>query len=311
MANRKKKFESCLHDFPEEVRPHLRSAVSQMGRLTAAQCTQLKEKLSLNAEELAIRLLPLAKCFAVAPVSGFKVGAIALAGRKGRSDRIDLFFGSNLEFLQVPLNQSIHAEQSAALNAWHQGAGHLHAIAASETPCGYCRQFLNEFEQASGMYIIRPSKSARAYKRVPLSALLPDAFGPQDLRRQAGLLQSAVPENEITVEIPAGDRVAAAALAATLKSYAPYSNNSAGCAIQTVKGEIFSGRCVETAAYNPSLTPLQTAIMQLNAATLADATDIKRVVLIEKRTAVSQRRCIEMLIEAWEADIALEYYEAK
>lgn len=46
-----------------------------------------------------------------------------------------------------------------------------------------------------------------------------------------------------------------------LQSYAPYSKCPAGAAIITAEGEVYSGPYLESAAYNPSLPPLQTAII--------------------------------------------------
>lgn len=311
MASRKENFETCLQAFPEETRSVLESAVQQVGRLTADQCAQLTNKMGVSLEELAIRLLPIAKCFAVATVSGFQVGAIALAGSKKKAGQKDLFFGSNMEFPHLPLNQCIHAEQSAALNAWHQNAERLYAIAVSESPCGYCRQFLNEFDRSDELRILRLSENGSEIAQRPLPELLPDAFGPHDLGRSAGLMAKAVTEQDLAVEAHADDRVLAAALEAARNSYTPYSNNPAGCAVETDRGEIVNGRSVESAAYSPSLTPLQTALIGLNASSLSEDVSIRRVVLVEKCSFVSQRKSVRMILEAWAPGIEMEYYEAE
>ena len=47
-------------------------------------------------------------------------------------------------------------------------------------------------------------------------------------------------------------------------SYAPYSKSFAGVAVRTRDGRIFSGAYAENAAFNPSLSPLQAALSQLN-----------------------------------------------
>ena len=99
------------------------------------------------------------------------------------------------------------------------------------------------------------------------------------------------------------------ALLAAEKSYAPYSRNFAGCTLQTDAGEIYSGRNVESAAYNPSLTPLQSAIINLNMATFGNDHVIQRVVLVEKPTAVSQRKAVELFLGSWAPGVELEYYE--
>ena len=311
MASRKKKIESCLQAFPEETHSVLQSAIQQVGRLTADQCTQLTNSIGVSLDELAIRLLPLAKCFAVTPVSGFQVGAIALAGSKKKTEQVDLFFGSNLEFPYLPLNQCIHAEQSAALNAWQQNAERLYAIAVSESPCGYCRQFLNEFERSEELKIMRPAENSGKLAQRLLPELLPDAFGPHDLGRSTGLMAKVVAEHDLVIDAHANDRVLATAIEAARNSYTPYSNNPAGCSVETERGEIFSGRSVESAAYSPSLTPLQTAIIGLNLSSLSEDVPIRRVVLVEKCSFVSQRKSVQMFLEAWAPGIEMEYYEAE
>ena len=60
-------------------------------------------------------LLPWASSFAVVPVSGFAVGAVAF-GASGA-----LYAGANLEFAGSPLGASVHAEQAAIANAWLRG----------------------------------------------------------------------------------------------------------------------------------------------------------------------------------------------
>ena len=60
-------------------------------------------------------MLPLAAACAVTPVSRFNVGAVA-HGLSG-----NLYFGANMEFCHVPLQQTVHAEQSAITHAWLRG----------------------------------------------------------------------------------------------------------------------------------------------------------------------------------------------
>ena len=106
----------------------------------------------------------------------------------------------------------------------------------------------------------------------------------------------------------AKDRTAAGALMAAEKSYAPYTRNVAGCGLQTSTGKIFKGRCAESAAFNPSLTALHSAILCLNMATFEAKQNVQRVVLVERPTKVSQRRAAELLMESWAPEIDLEYY---
>ncbi len=309
MINRAKQFEKALNEFPEPVREILQSIPRKAGRLSAAQCIELMTHLGIDFDELMTRLLPLAKIYAVVPVSRFQVGAVATAVSHRNDDRFDLFMGANLEFMHQPLNQAIHAEQAATLHAWHQGAGYLQAIATSEAPCGHCRQFLVEFEKNADLMVITRGGKNRAYRRTALSDLLPEAFGPLDLGCRSGLMSPVPPDRKLRLKAAVKDRTVAEALSAAEKSYAPYTRNFAGCALEIQTGEIYSGRYAESAAYNPSVSPLQSAVVCLNMATLEQQAAIRRVVLVEKPTAVSQRRITELLLESWAPGIALEYYE--
>ena len=312
MADRQKQFETELKKFPKSVRDILQNIPLQNGRLFAQQSADLIKILGIHSEALMLRLLPLATIYAVAPVSQFRVGAVAMAGEpgaQGYAGPFDLFLGANMEFLHQPLNQTVHAEQSATLNAWHQGARYLQAIASSEAPCGHCRQFLYEFEKNAEMMVITPDRKNRAYRKTPLSDLLPEAFGPLDLGNSSGLMAPIAANRGLKLKAAVKDRCVEEALAAAEKSYAPYTQNFAGCALETQTGEIYSGRYVESAAYNPSLTPLHSAILWLNMATLEEQPSVQRVALVERPTVVCQRKVVELLLASWSPGIELEYYE--
>ncbi len=115
---------------------------------------------------------------AYVPYSGFHVGAALLAG--GR-----VFAAPNVENASYPL--SVCAERNAATMAVAAGETVFEAIAVvtdaerPTSPCGGCRQVLNEF----GPTIPVVSESADGSVRVmwTVDELLPDAFGPHDLHR--------------------------------------------------------------------------------------------------------------------------------
>jgi cytidine deaminase len=195
-----------------------------------------------------LTLLPQAAAFARPPISNFRVGAIA----RGTSGK--LYFGTNLEFAGEALSFTVHAEQSAVVNAWMSGEAGIDVVATSAAPCGYCRQFLNELVTARELLVVMPNESR------PLSELLPSSFGPRDLGIDGGLLQ---PENH-GLTIDDSDDLARTALQAANMSYAPYSKSFAGVAVRTKDGRMFSGAYAENAAFNPSLSPLQAALSQLN-----------------------------------------------
>jgi len=299
-----------VDEFPESVRSVLGSIPHQAGCLDALQCEKLMRQLKLGPNELLVRLLPLACWYAVTPVSHFQTGAVAMAatgaGRGGGS----LFLGANMEFMHLALNQTVHAEQAAVINAWHHGVDRIEAVAVTAAPCGYCRQFLFETENTATMRIVTPSGQKGGYRHTLLKDLLPEAFAPSSLGIEARFMAPDRGYRTLRLTESAKDRVVAAAGAAAEHSYAPYTHNYAGCAIQTGDGEIFSGRCVESAAHNPGLTALQCAIMMATLARTDRAPTVERAVLVERATTASQRTSCEVLIGSWAPGVELEYVEA-
>ncbi|HEV7237612.1 MAG TPA: cytidine deaminase [Thermoanaerobaculia bacterium] len=209
-------------------------------------------------------LLPQAAAFAKPPISNFEVGAIA-QGRSGK-----LYFGANVEFAGEALSFTVHAEQSAVVNAWMGGETGIDVVATSAAPCGYCRQFLNELVTASELVIVMPGDERK------LSDLLPHSFGPRDLGVTGGLLAPAA--NALAID--EDDELARAALVAANMSYAPYSKAYAGVALRTNGGKIVSAPYAENAAFNPSLSPLEAALSQLNM-TGGVWSDIAEVALVQ------------------------------
>ncbi|MFI6997860.1 cytidine deaminase [Nocardia sp. NPDC050175] len=109
---------------------------------------------------------------AYAPYSRFPVGAAALTV-DGRIVR-----GCNVE--NVSYGLGLCAECVLVGNLHSDGGGRLLAISCTDSrgeilmPCGRCRQLLYEH---GGPDLLVDHKDGP----VPLSALLPDAFGPDDL----------------------------------------------------------------------------------------------------------------------------------
>ena len=225
-----------------------------------------------RAEDRLLRCLPMtdfntllaqAAAFAKPPVSQFKVGAVA-RGKSGGT-----YLGANVEFAGEALSFTVHAEQSAVVNAWMQGETAIDVVATSAAPCGYCRQFLNELVTASDLVIHMGGEERK------LSDLLPHSFGPRDLGITSGLLGSA--NNGLSID--ENDDLSRAALAAANMSYAPYSRSFAGVALRTHGGVIVTGPYAENAAFNPSLSPLEAALSQLNMSGGAWS-DIAEIVLV-------------------------------
>lgn len=310
-------WSSALRPFPRRWRTELATALTDGGgRLPAETVARLGRELQLTPRALMVRLLPLAQAYAVAPVSHYPVGAVA-AGRIERGAAAPaLYFGANLEIPGVALSFTVHAEQSAVNHAWLHGERGLSALAVSAAPCGYCRQFLHELPQAGALPLILPAANRAGCTVRPLRRFLPQAFGPVDLGVQGGLMDptAAAPTLRLA-PAAARDPLAAAALAAAQNSYAPYPTDRvgqfSGVALQLADGRIFPGRYAGNAAYNPSLSPLESALAFLRLSVpLAAQPRIVRCVLVEVPTLASQRSATAAVLAACAPGVPLEYHAA-
>jgi cytidine deaminase len=305
-----RQFEYVIQTFPEEARRHVRAIPANHGKLTAAQSKTIMEIMGIEEEALMVLLLPLARLYSIAPISKFRVGAVAKASADPAGSECDLYLGANIEFTSQALSHTVHAEQAATLNAWQQGAVKLHSIAVPTAPCGYCRQFLYELEGRDALMIVTPGQGPCRFRSTRLVELLPEAFGPLDLKKTAGLMSASNVGYRLTLKADVKDPVILEALSAADRSYAPYTNSAAGCAIQESDERIYRGPYVENAAFNPSLSPLQTAISSMNMGGLAQGRRVSRAVLVEKPAASGQRAVTELLLRSFAPDVSLEYFEA-
>jgi cytidine deaminase len=211
--------------------------------------------------------LPIAALYAVVPISDFKVGALC-EGSSG-----NLYFGANIEFLYAGLEYTIHAEQASIVNADHHHE-EIKSITVSAAPCGYCRQFINELEGASTIKIVLPTVEEK-----PFPEYLPHAFGPKDLGVQNGIGKTGN-HGLVLCKEEKTDQIVTDALAAANRSYAPYSQSYAGIALKLISGKVITGTYLESAAYNPSISPVQSAIINLNVNGFS-ISDIQSAVLVE------------------------------
>lgn len=242
--------------------------------ISAERVLALAAQRGLDPQNLLPEFVREAQKLAIPPTSKFHVGAAAL-GASGA-----VYLGVNVELPGLPLNASIHAEQFAVVTAMRAGERALKAIATTAAPCGHCRQFMNELRGAASMRVIIPDPGdtgTNARKRhlvLPLCDLLPHSFGPLDLthdeslplmleERHNGLrfVPGSTPEasGAATDELDAA--AAALALAEANVAYAPYSASPAGLALVDDDGVIHAGRSVESAAYNPTMSPLHAALV--------------------------------------------------
>ena len=255
------------------------------GQIPASEVKGLLESEGKTIDTLMLELLPLARAYSRPPISNYLVGVVA----RGLSGA--LYLGANLEIPGHSLGFSVHGEQSAISNAYMHADSGVAAIAVTAAPCGHCRQFMNELSPGADIQILVQGSPA-----TNLSSLLPHSFGPKDL----GAKDGAFLVREVDLNLPKGisDEFAVAALDAARKSYAPYTMAHSGVAIGTGSGRIYKGSYIENAAFNPSLSPLQTALVALIAAGESHAA-ISRATLVEiGGAAISQRSVAEAALGA-------------
>lgn len=112
---------------------------------------------------------------AYAPYSRFRVGAVAVAD-DGR-----IFAGVNVE--NAAYGSTMCAEATALAAAVSAGVRRIPVVAVAClngedcSPCGNCRQLMGEF----GVQEVIVEDPAGGTRSLPLSALLPHAFGPGSL----------------------------------------------------------------------------------------------------------------------------------
>jgi cytidine deaminase len=127
------------------------------------------------ARDALIRAAHEARQHAYAPYSGYAVGAALLTTDS------QVITGCNVENAAYPA--TICAERVALTKAISEGEREFVALAIATSnggaPCGICRQVLHEFAPDVLIFIADEDGNV---EETTLDALLPSAFGPNDLR---------------------------------------------------------------------------------------------------------------------------------
>jgi len=257
---------------------------SRRGQISASDVEAVVSMECASVDQLMLDLLPIAQRRSLAPLSNYRVGAV------GRGTSGNLYLGANLEVPGKMLGFSVHAEQSAVANAFmHREVG-VASIAITAAPCGHCRQFLNELSTAPDLkLIIKGTEPAK------LPVLLPAAFGPNEL----GVAERLFNSSKVSLELIAGgsDDLVSAALEAAGQSYAPYTKACSGVALIASTKTVYAGSYLENVAFNPSLSPLQVALVGLIMAD-EEPSRISSVVLVELEGAlISQMSATQAVLD--------------
>lgn len=289
------RLEHVLNEMPPKIAQYLTEIVASDdfdATISAEQFDELLKISELQDDELRVALLPLAAAFSYAPISEFFVGAIA----RGLSGR--LYFGANMEFEGAQLGQTVHAEQCAVSHAWMKGEKGLKDVTVNYSPCGHCRQFMNELTTANELMIQLPQRDEKS-----LQEYLPESFGPSDLAIKERLMDG----NRLDHESPEDDALLAKAVEALNMSHSPYTQNHSGVALELTDGTVVTGAYAENAAFNPSLPPLQVAFMQVLMSG-HKFTEIKQAAVAEVSSGkISHLAYIQATLDVLNPDIPVSY----
>jgi cytidine deaminase len=295
------RFAAALTSFTAESRAKLRSVITSpdfSGQIPPAAVQDLLASEHKTIGAVMLALLPLARSYSHPPISDYHVGAV-VRGASG-----SLYLGFNIEFPGHALGFSVHGEQAALSSAYMHGEQSVPALAITAAPCGHCRQFMTEIAPDGDMEIV-----VEKGEPLKLSSVLPMAFDPRNLGHEDGALP--VKETNLNLKIASPDALSRAALEAARKSYAPYSSSPSGVAIATRSGRVYKGSYIENVAFNPSLSPLQVALVQLLVSG-EEYSAISRVVLAElEHGKISQKSVAEAVMSAVVPSARLELAAAE
>ena len=221
--------------------------------LAAAEVSILCQSFGLGSvEELMLLELAPARGMARPPISNFFVGAVGLERETG-----NLILGGNVEFPRTHLGFTIHGEGFVFTRAASRGTT-IESIAIGEAhPCAHCRQYISEFAGSRELTLIDPLGH-----RLTMAELYPWPFDP-DYLGERGAVAGAY---DASLELAANDWPATIAdrlLDAGRRAHAPYSKCPGAVVLALDDGQMVSGFSVESVAFNPTMGPLQAAMINL------------------------------------------------
>eukprot|EP00253_Pinus_taeda_P005322 PITA_05322 len=212
-----------------------------------------------------------------------------------------IFKGVNLEFEDVK-DEDIHnpsgSEDLHQLKVAALKAANLSHAPYSKCPSGIALM-TTKGDICTGFYIESAAFNPSLF---PLQAgiiafLCQDGGNYEDIvyavlvEKEGAVVQQDVKDEDI--HNPSGSedlhQLKVAALKAANLSHAPYSKCPSGIALMTTKGDICTGFYIESAAFNPSLFPLQAGIIAFLCQDGGNYEDIVYAVLVEKEGVVVQQ----------------------
>lgn len=223
------------------------------GVLAAGIVADLIAEFSLaSVRDLMCLLLDVAKGIANPGISNFFVGAVGLEAETG-----NLILGGNVEFPGTHLGFTLHGEGFVFTRAMSRGTN-ISVIAIGEAhPCAHCRQCLAEYAASYKLELIDPLGHT-----LTLAQLYPWPFDPNYLGESG-----AVPGRELWPALKfdehAGSPITERLLTVGRRSHSPYSKCPGAVVLQLSDGNSVSGHAIESVAFNPTIHPIQAAMVDL------------------------------------------------
>jgi len=219
----------------------------------AGEAQILRQSFGLGSvEELMLLALAPARGIARPPISNFFVGAVGLERETG-----NLILGGNVEFPGTHLGFTVHWEGFVFTRAAARGTS-IETIAIGEAhPCAHCRQYISEFATSRELTLIDPLGH-----RLTMAQLYPWPFDPDYLGERGAVAGTY----DATLELAGHDLPVAIAdrlLDAGRRAHSPYSKCPGAVVLALNDGQLVSGFSIESVAFNPSMGPLQAAMINL------------------------------------------------
>lgn len=205
-----------------------------------------------SLRDLMCLLLDTAKDIARPGISNFFVGAVGLEAETG-----NLILGGNVEFPGTHLGFTLHGEGFVFTRAMSRGTN-ISVIAIGEAhPCAHCRQCLAEYAASDKLELIDPLGHT-----LTLAQLYPWPFDPNYLGESG-----AVPDRELWPALKfdedTASPVAETLLARGRRSHSPYSKCPGAVLLHLKDGNVVAGIAIESVAFNPTIHPIQAAMVDL------------------------------------------------
>jgi cytidine deaminase len=264
------------------------------GILLKQDADAIRVEHGLTVEELMLLSRLTADSFALPPISNFFVGAVGLERETG-----NLIFGGNLEFVGAHIGSTVHAEGFVFTRAFSRGTSVQTICLGEAHPCAHCRQFLSEFAATANLTLIDPLGH-----RLTMAELYPWPFDPAYLGEQ-GVVVGELGHPDLALggnDLP--EKVALRLIELGRRAHVPYGKAPAAIVLRLADGVLIGGTAIESVAFNPTMSPLQAAMIDLFAHGYA-ASDVVAAVIAAQPGPVDYTRHARDLLSVVAPDVTL------